>query len=296
MPLFIVALLQIPSNPQDQVDHLNQGVVACRRAKEMGADLALFPEMWQCGYPPRGYDHTNREILKQSAIPTESPFIQTFRQTAAQLEMGIAITYLEDHPAGLRNAVSLISPAGEILLTYAKVHTCAFDWEGKLIPGNGFPVVDYPFQGGTIRLGCMICMDREFPEAARCIMLAGAEIILVPNACELEQHRLRQVEARAFENMVGIAVSNYPAPQQNGHSIALSPVSYDDHEQSVDMTLVEADEREGIYLAKFDLDQIRSYRAHEVWGDKYRHPELYSSLVRPGGNPQDKFGSKSKLL
>ena len=46
--------------------------------------------------------------------------------------------------------------------------------------------------------------DREFPESARILMLKGAEIILVPNACPMEINRLSQLRARAYENMVAI--------------------------------------------------------------------------------------------
>jgi N-carbamoylputrescine amidase len=139
--------------------------------------------------------------------------------------------------------------------------------------------VDFPIANGDpIRIGCLICMDREYPEAARVTMLAGAELILIPNACELEQHRLHQIEARAFENMVAIAVANYPAPQENGHSVAVSPIAFND-EGSAGMVLCEAGPESGIYLAHFDMDAIRAYRASEVWGPNYRHPGLYRPIV-----------------
>ena len=63
----------------------------------------------------------------------------------------------------------------------------------------------------------MICFDREFPESARILMLKGAEIILTPNACEMEDNRICQFKTRAYENMVGVVLANYAAPQQNGH-------------------------------------------------------------------------------
>ena len=71
-------------------------------------------------------------------------------------------------------------------------------------------------KGGPVRVGAMICMDREFSESARILMPKGAELILTPNACPLEAHRLGQFRARAFENMVGLAMANYAAPQYNG--------------------------------------------------------------------------------
>ena len=64
----------------------------------------------------------------------------------------------------------------------------------------------------------MICYDREFPESARELMLGGAELILVPNACPMAGERTSQLRSRAFENMTAIATVNYSAPDQDGHS------------------------------------------------------------------------------
>lgn len=81
-----------------------------------------------------------------------------------------------------------------------------FSLEILLQSGEEFKVCE--FDG--IKLGVMICYDREFPESARVLMLKGAEIILVPNACDMNPARLNQLNSRAFENMVGVAMANYP--------------------------------------------------------------------------------------
>ena len=60
-----------------------------------------------------------------------------------------------------------------MILQYAKVHTCDFADEACLESGDTFSVCD--FHG--VRLGVMICYDREYPESARLLMLKGAEII-----------------------------------------------------------------------------------------------------------------------
>ncbi|MFT8344266.1 carbon-nitrogen hydrolase family protein [Clostridium beijerinckii] len=77
-------------------------------------------------------------------------------------------------------------------------------------------------------MGAMICYDREFPESARILMLKGAEIILVPNACPMEINRISKLRSRAYENMVGIATVNYPKgkPDCNGHSSAFDGIAY----------------------------------------------------------------------
>ena len=128
----------------------------------------------------------------------------------------------------------------------------------------------------------MICYDREFPESARLLMLQGAEILLVPNACPMEINRLSQLRARAFENMVGVATANYAfgQPDCNGHSSAFDGIAYDDsHPASRDTLLVEAGEGEGIYLASFPMDALRAYRQREVHGNAYRRPEVYGLLT-----------------
>ncbi|MGN1121716.1 MAG: carbon-nitrogen hydrolase family protein, partial [Eubacteriales bacterium] len=110
----------------------------------------------------------------------------------------------------------------------------------------------------------------------------GAEIILVPNACPMEINRISQLRARAYENMVGIATANYPygQPDCNGHSTAFDGIAYRSEESgSRDTLILEAGEREGIYLADFPIDEIRAYRAVEVHGNAYRHPRKYAKLV-----------------
>ena len=81
---------------------------------------------------------------------------------------------------------------------------------------------------GSVRVGAMICYDREFPESARILMLKGAELILVPNACPMEINRLAQLRGRAFENMTAIATCNYPdtVPDCNGRSTVFDGVAY----------------------------------------------------------------------
>jgi predicted amidohydrolase len=193
--------------------------------------------------------------------------------------MAIAPTYLERRGEALRNSVSLIDRRGEILFTYSKVHPCEFDWEAELEPGDDFYVATLDTKAGPVQVGAMICFDREFPESARVLMLKGAEIILSPNACELEANRIGQFRARAMENMVGVAMSNYAAPQENGHSVAFSPVCFGAAERSLDPLIIEAGESEGVYLAEFDLDKIRAWREHEAWGNAFRKPRRYSLLT-----------------
>lgn len=279
MELFKTALLQLM--PEDTVEaNLHKGLDACRRAKAMGADLALFPEMWSTGYRiPR-----DAAALRASAIPADGPFTRAFADLSRELDMAIGVTLLERFDPAPRNTLCLFDRMGRLVMTYAKVHTCDFDVERLLTPGESFPVATLDYGRGSVRVGAMICYDREFPESARLLMLGGAELILVPNACPMEINRLSQLRARAYENMLGVATVNYPLgqPDCNGHSSAFDGVAYRPGDGgSRDTLVVEAGEGEGIYLASFPLDDMRAYRAREVHGNAYRRPQRYGALASP---------------
>lgn len=274
-----IALLQLTSSGVDQAANLAKGEDFCRRAKTLDADLALFPEMWNIGYTFFDPNEPGaKERWAAQAIGIESEFVTHFRQLARELNLAIALTYLERWPAAPRNSLSLIDRHGEVLFTYAKIHTCDFDKEAALTPGDDFYVAALDTQHGPIDVGAMICYDREFPESARILMLKGAEVILTPNACELEINRLSQYRARSYENMTALAMTNYAAPQENGHSIAFDGIAFDDT-GSRDMTVIEADGREEVFVAAIDLERLRHYRSHESWGNAYRKPSRYTLLT-----------------
>jgi N-carbamoylputrescine amidase len=280
-----IALLQMLSAGPDLVANRAKGEQFCIQAKEMGADLALFPEMWSNGYTLP--EKTQPELVpgwRNQAVARDGEFVTHFRDLARELDMAIALTYLEKWPDRPRNSLSLIDRHGEIRLTYAKVHTCEWDREVFLTPGEEFGVVELDTAAGPVQVGAMICFDREFPESARVLMLQGAEIVLTPNACELELNRLAQYRTRAYENMFGMAMANYAAPQENGHSVAFDGIAFDEA-GTRDMCLVQADAHEGVYLAEFDLERLRAYRANEVWGNAYRRPGRYANLTDPAVRP-----------
>lgn len=272
-----IALLQLM--PEGYLEaNLQKGLAACEKAKEMGADIALFPEMWSVGYD---ISHDAEEV-KEKAVHADSRFVTAFRDLAARLDMAIGVTLLEQYEPLPRNTLILFDRHGKRVLTYAKVHTCDFWVERNLTPGEDFYVAELDTAAGTVNVGAMICFDREFPESARILMLKGAEIVLAPNACPMEINRLSQLRGRAYENMMGIATCNYPAgkPDCNGHSSAFDGVAYlPDMPGSRDMRILETGEAEGIYMAEFDLDLLRTYRNEEVHGNSYRHPQKYHILI-----------------
>ncbi len=280
MNSFKVALLQLlPTNSVE--GNMKKGLEYCKKAKEMGADIALFPEMWSIGYNMP----SDTKAITNNAISLDSPFINSFSTLAKELDMAIGITFLEKYSPSPRNTVAIFDRFGENILTYAKVHTCDFGDEAILTAGDDFYVAELNTSSGNVKIGSMICYDREFPESARILMLKGAEIILVPNACPMEINRISQLRGRAYENMVGIASVNYPEgqPDCNGHSTAFDGVAYTPSCSGSRNTLIlEAGEEEGIYIAEFDMDLIRDYRNREVHGNAYRQPKNINCWFQKG--------------
>lgn len=279
MNMLNIALMQIA--PCGTLNgNLIKGLEYCERAAALGADIALFPEMWSNGYAI--YDRPAEEWTRD-AIPADGDFTREFAHAAARLGIAIGVTLLEKYPCAPRNTLILFDRHGQRVLTYAKVHTCDFDAERALTPGDDFPVATLDTARGAVNVGAMICYDREFPESARILMLRGAELILVPNACPMEINRLSQLRGRAYENMLAIATCNYPAgvPDCNGMSSAFDGVAYlPELSGSRDTCILQAGGAEGVYIAHLDLDMLRDYRVREIHGDAFRRPALYGDITK----------------
>lgn len=291
-----IGLVQYVSPGPNTALALEQGEKAVRAAAAEGADIVLFPEMWQIGYASCPEEEPARSQWLGRAIDEDDEFIAHFASLARELEVAVVMTYLQRWPVAPRNAAVLIDRTGLIVGRYAKVHTCDYWMESELTPGDGFSVVGLDTRIGRIQVGMMICFDREFPESARVLMVKGAELVLVPNACHLSDDRIGLFRARSFENMMALAMANYTSTPQvsaaeypldlNGRSVAYSGVAYAPDRTPVDPTLVLAGPDEGVYYADVDVHALREFRAEEVWGDSYRKPRAYSALVADDPAPE----------
>ena len=263
--IFRVAVLQMRSVSREYESNIKTIIKFMAEAKQEGADILLLPECFITGY--------DLTIDNDSAM-TEGDLSPLCEQ-AGKLGIGLVATALskgERHP---QNAAFVIGKDGKILMKYAKVHTCDFADEKVLEPGTEFKVCD--FDG--VKIGIMICYDREYPESARILMLKGAEIILVPNDCGSMRPRLQALSTRAYENMCGVAMAN-PNGKNAGNSCAYSPICWDGNGECVDNTLFIADaDAEGLFYAEFDMDKIRAYREREMMGNTFRKVNAYSELL-----------------
>jgi predicted amidohydrolase len=278
MPNLRVALLQLVSAGRDREANRAKGIASCRGAAELGAEIALFPELWSIGYAPfDAAQPADRDAWRALAVARNDAFIAEHAALARELSMAIGVTYLEAWPGKPRNAFVLFDRRGEAVLHYAKTHLCPWGPpDTGCTPGDAFPVAKLDTRAGPVQVGAMICFDREFPEAARVLALRGAELILVPNASDLGERaagigdlRLAQFRARAFESLAAVAMANYAAPQHDGHSVAFHPDG---------AAIALADEGEQIVLADVDLERVRSFREAEAGRVTARRPDLYGAI------------------
>jgi predicted amidohydrolase len=249
-------------------------VAIVEEAKTAGAEIVVFPEMYSNGYTRFASDDPlARTRWCADAQSADGAFVTKFRQAAKLHRMYVVATFLEASEPKPFNSALLIDPAGRSVLHHRKVYICDFDTpEMACARGASFGMRQIETRAGTVAVGLMICMDREYPEAARSLSCKGTEIALVPNCCDLASDpqcgdvRIAQARGRAFETVMGIAVANYPRPRCDGHSFAAGPSG---------KVIAMADEAPGLVVAEFDLPLIRRTRNE----DRFRWQS-------PGGRSQ----------
>lgn len=251
---FNVALAQFTS------DRDPMAIIA--EAKMAAAHVVVFPEMFSNGYARfEANDTASFERWRKTADAPGGGFIERFRAAAISQQMYVVATFLEAADSKPFNSALLIDPKGNTIIHHRKVHICDFDIpECGCGRGEGFGVGEIQTPDGAVKVGIMICMDREYPESARSLSRAGAEIALVPNSCHLAKDpdlgdlRVAQMRGRAFEMVMGIAVANYPKPACDGHSFAVDVFG---------TVIAMADDSPRLTIASFDLDLIRRARVED---------------------------------
>jgi predicted amidohydrolase len=231
-------------------------------AAEAEAEIVVFPEMYSNGYAPFDpSDPIARAHWCAQAQSLDGDFVGRFCRAAKAHRVHVVATFLEKAEPKPLNAALLIDRSGQPVLHHRKVHICDFDSpELACGRGSGFAACDIEINAGLVSVGLMICMDREYPEAARSLSQRGAEIVLVPNCCDLATDRvvgdvrIAQARGRAFETVIGIAVANYPVPRCDGHSFAVDASG---------RIIAMADAGAALVLATFDLAAIRKARREE---------------------------------
>jgi 5-aminopentanamidase len=169
------------------------------------AELIVFPELAITGY----LFHTPEEA-RPYARQVDSSEVKRLQKRCKEQRKSIIVGHLEEADDRLFNSALFIDHRGELIGHYRKTHLFHFEKQ-VFTPGDtGFKVFKLTRENGeTVKVGIMICYDWRFPESARSLALAGADIIAVPSCIVTRTGMLHTVlQARAFENKVILAFAD----------------------------------------------------------------------------------------
>jgi predicted amidohydrolase len=179
----LAQLSPVPSSPPANARSVTETIAS------VDADLIVFPELFLSGYDLRN--------LRANRVGLDSPEIAAVRQAAAEYSTAVALGFAERRGDGASNSVLLIDERGEVAGLYRKVQL--FGEEVQVFePGEELVVATLAGR----RVGALICFDMEFPELARALARAGADLLLTV-AANMEpfysDHRIA-AQARALDN------------------------------------------------------------------------------------------------
>ncbi len=281
--ILTVAAIQT-SYGRDMAANIAKTEVFIREAAGLGAQVILPSELFQGIYFCTQQDPSWFE----TAWPVnEHPCVLALKKLAKLLRVVIPISFFEKDGPHYFNSVAVADADGEILGVYRKSHIPdgpGYQEKYYFRPGNtGFRA--WKTKHGVIGVG--ICWDQWFPECARAMVLAGAQVLFYPTAigsepydAALDTHSRwqRAMQGHAVSNAVPVVAANRIGLEENGAATQL----FYGHSFIADHTgaLVESfgEKDEGVLVHSFDLRAIESYRAD--WGFfRDRRPDLYGCLT-----------------
>lgn len=267
---------------QDVAHNLAHVVDVLAGAATQGVDLLILPECVLSGYM---YD--TRESALAHAVALDSRELGEIARACRRYGVHAVIGFLEQGTGGgLYNSAVLIDDAGSVLSCYRKTHLPCLGVDRYVDTGRDAPPV-VPTRHGNI--GLAICYDLRFPETARALALAGADVIAQPSTWPAEAAMLAEhfVPVRACENRVFLAVANRPDAEAGVHFMGRSQIA-----APTGHRLAEADgDSECLLTATLDLNLARDKRIVNVPGEYEvslftdRRPELYGQIVNPQSHP-----------
>ena len=181
---------------------------AIRQAAQRGAQLVVCQELHTSAYFCQREDVTRHDL----AEPIPGPSTDHFGALAKELGVVLVISLFERRAAGLsHNTAVVLESDGQIAGTYRKMHIPddpGFTEKFYFAPGDqGFE----PIQTSLGRLGVLVCWDQWYPEAARLMALAGAELLIYPTAIGWSPEDDGDEQARQRDAWITV---------QRGHAIA----------------------------------------------------------------------------
>ena len=263
-----------------------------REAAANGAQIILLPELFERQYfcQERNYDYY------AFATPVdENPAVKHFQKVAAELQVVLPISFYERDINVFYNTVAVIDADGSVLGIYRKTHIPDdhyYQEKFYFVPGNtGFKVFDTRF--GCIGVG--ICWDQWFPETARAMAVAGAEVLFYPTAigsepildCDSMPHWRRCMQGHSASNLVPVVAANrigvesVEPCEENGEqtsSLKFYGSSFIT-DNTGDIIYQAGRDEEEVIVHKFDLDKLAYDRLS--WGlFRDRRPDIYEKAIR----------------
>jgi len=193
-----------------------------RTAAHVRSDLVVLPE-YASAFEPHGVGIAHAE-------PLDGPFVTHLRARAA--ETGVAViagVTLPGSDGRAVNAVVAVDGSGELAGVYRKVHLYdAFGHrESDRLEAGAADASPLVLDVAGLRFGVMTCYDLRFPESARRLVDAGAEVIVVPAAWadgDLKAMHWRTLAvARAIENTAAVVAVGMAGPGVVGRSLVVGP-------------------------------------------------------------------------
>lgn len=260
-----VAIAQLDIELGNKRANVEKAVRYIMEAARKGANVVCLPEYFSTGFGYKDAEKIRVEITRL-AEPIQGQTLQEIRQACRAAHVYAIGGIIEAAQNKLYNTAFVISPTGEMLGIYRKVHL--FKLESQFFQqGDGWQVFDTDFG----KIGVMICYDAIFPEAARALALAGARVIFHPSSWMdpfLQQWRIA-TSARALENQVWMVSVNRVGRDELhtyfGRSRVIDPYG---------TCILECDDRETLAIAKINLGKAEEFKKI-VDFLKDRRPSLY---------------------
>jgi N-carbamoylputrescine amidase len=273
-----IALVQQHASP-DKTDNIRRGLEAVDRAATAGAELVAFAELaFERFHPQRPADADPLRLAE--TVP--GPMTEAFAERARRHGLVIVLNLYERDGRHAYDCSPVIDADGRLLGRTRMIHItdyACFHEQGYYTPGDtGAPV--YETKKG--RIGVAICYDRHYPEYMRAMAIAGADLVVVPQAGAVGEwpEGLYEAEMRvaAFQNGYYVALCNRVGEEDcltfAGESFVCEPDG-----QVIARAAAMTDT---ILYADLDLATTAKSHAKRLFL-RDRRPDLYGAWIAPAG-------------
>ncbi len=218
MNSFTVALAQMDCALADKERNLCHCVSLIDTAARQGARLVVFPEA-----ALTGYGFASLEEAQPHAEPVPGPATERLLDKCRSANVFAIVGLLEQEGDAIYNTAALLGPVGYIG-KYRKLHLPFLGVDRFVTPGDAPAAV---FDTALGNIGLLICYDLRFPEAARSLALAGADMIVVPTnwPSGAESNAQILLPARALENNVFVAACDRVGEESGFRYIGMSGIA-----------------------------------------------------------------------